>query len=147
MKTVIRYTGGPASKQNKRSASSRFLRMGRFIVYSVKKIRKLRIVNYTCTMCKEELLFCRISTLNVENSTVLSRFSTFSTNAMLKTWKNTNCNTQKKRALCAIPFLWEPKRKKGKLRISRGYPQSFFVCRMYPCICCLYPFGARDTSP
>lgn len=96
-------------------------------------------------MCKEELLFCRISTLNVENSTVLSRFSTFSTNAMLKTWKNTNCNTQKKRALCAIPFLWEPKRKKGKLRISRGYPQSFFVCRMYPCICCLYPFGAHDT--
>ena len=26
--------------------------------------------------------------------------------------KNTNCNTQKKRALCAIPFLWEPEGKK-----------------------------------
>lgn len=96
-------------------------------------------------MCKKELPFCRISTLNVENSTVPPRFSTFSTNAMLKTWKNTNCNTQKKARFMRDSFFMGAGRKKGKLRVLRGYPQSFFICRTYPCICCLYPFGAHDT--
>lgn len=42
-------------------------------------------------------------------------------------------------------FFMGAGRKKGKLRVLRGYPQSFFICRTYPCICCLYPFGAHDT--
>ena len=42
-------------------------------------------------------------------------------------------------------FFMGAGRKKGKLRVLRGYPQSFFICRTYPCICCLYPFGVHDT--
>ena len=42
-------------------------------------------------------------------------------------------------------FFMGAGRKKGKLRVLRGYPQSFFICRTYPCICCLYPFGAHST--
>ena len=83
-------------------------------------------------MCKKELPFCWISTSNVENSTVLSRFSTFSTNVMLKTWKNTNCNTQKRRALCAIPFLREREGKKENCAFQEDTRKAFSFAARTP---------------
>lgn len=81
----------------------------------------------------------------LKTQSVPPRFSTFSTNAMLKTVEKIQIVIRRKSALMRGSFFMGAGRKKGKLRVLRGYPQSFFICRTYPCICCLYPFGAHDT--